>query len=111
MSGRAMMKNRGSSGSAALLRSYEAQQPERRDVILQHFTLIQRDDFDLPRVMMTKLRTFTGWYTHGVPNGGELRRQISGLDSPAAFLEAVETFFERTKAWIATKPERELAVA
>lgn len=115
MSGRATMKNPWIFRQAAALLRGETYEPatldERRDVILQHFTLIQRDDFDLPRVMMTKLRTFTGWYTHGVPNGGELRRQISGLDSPAAFLEAVETFFERTKAWIATKPERELAIA
>ena len=50
---------------------------------------------------MTKLRTFTGWYTHGVPNGTELRRRISTLSSPPAFLEAVEEFFETQKQRLA----------
>jgi tRNA-dihydrouridine synthase len=43
---------------------------------------------------MNKLRTFTGWYTHGVPNGSLLRRRIASLASPQAFLDAVEEFFE-----------------
>jgi hypothetical protein len=43
--------------------------------------------------MMGKLKTFTGWYTHGVPKGTELRRRIQSLPTPEAFLEAVEAFF------------------
>lgn len=43
--------------------------------------------------MMGKLKTFTGWYTHGVPKGTELRRRIQSLPTPEAFLEAVESFF------------------
>ena len=79
----------------------EATLAERRDVILDHFRLIQRDDADAPRAMLSKLRTFTGWYTHGLPNGGELRRRIASLESPEAFLEAVEHFFETHAARVA----------
>jgi tRNA-dihydrouridine synthase B len=67
---------------------------ERRDVILEHFRLIMRNEADRPKIVMGKLRTFTGWYTHGVPNGNELRRRIHSLDSPQAFLDAVESFFD-----------------
>ena len=98
MSGRATMKNPWIFKQAAELlagRPYrEASLVERRNVILQHFNLILRDDGDQPKLLMNKLRTFTGWYTHGIPNGGELRRQIHSLQGPQAFLDAVETFFE-----------------
>jgi tRNA-dihydrouridine synthase len=50
---------------------------------------------------MSKLRTFTSWYTHGLPNGSELRRRIASLDSPQAFLDAVEEFFETHAARVA----------
>jgi tRNA-dihydrouridine synthase len=66
---------------------------ERRDVILQHFRLIREAEEDVPKRMMGKLKTFTGWYTHGVPKGTELRRRIQSLPTPEAFLEAVESFF------------------
>jgi tRNA-dihydrouridine synthase len=62
-------------------------------MILDHFRLIQRNDADEPKAMMGKLRTFTGWYTHGLPSGRELRCRIQSLPSPDAFLEAVEEFF------------------
>jgi nifR3 family TIM-barrel protein len=98
MCGRATMKNPWIFRQAAdLLAGREAREAtlaERRDVILEHFRLIQRDQADLPKAVMSKLRTFTAWYTHGLPNGGELRRRIGSLESPQAFLDAVEEFFE-----------------
>jgi len=101
MCGRATMKNPWIFKQAAALLaggSYtQATLQERRDIILQHFQLIRVDDADLPKVMMSKLRTFTGWYTHGIPNGSELRRRIASLDSPQAFLDAVEEFFARAE--------------
>jgi tRNA-dihydrouridine synthase B len=97
MCGRATMKNPWIFRQAAELlagRPYrEATLAERRDVILDHFRLIQKDHADAPRAVLAKLRTFTGWYTHGLPNGGELRRRIASLESPQAFLDAVEDFF------------------
>ncbi len=97
MCGRATMKNPWIFRQASDLlaeRPYRvATLEERRDVILEHFNLILRNDDDQPKAVMSKLRTFTGWYTHGLPNGTELRRRIHGLDSPQAFLDAVHAFF------------------
>ena len=102
MCGRATMKNPWIFKQAAELlagRPYRsAMLAERREVILEHFRLIMRDDGDEPRAVMGKLRTFTGWYTHGLPNGADLRRRINSLESPTAFLDAVEAFFEARKA-------------
>jgi tRNA-dihydrouridine synthase B len=98
MCGRATMKNpwifRQAADLLAGRPTREATLAERRDVILEHFRLIMRNDSDERKAVMGKLRTFTGWYTHGLPNGGELRRRISSLESPAAFLDAIEAFFE-----------------
>jgi tRNA-dihydrouridine synthase len=105
MAGRATMKNPWIFRQAAELlagRPYrEATLRERKGVILDHFRLIQRDDADAPRALLSKLRTFTGWYTHGLPNGGELRRRIASLESPQAFLDAVEEFFAAHTARVA----------
>ena len=98
MCGRATMKNPWIFRQAAELlagRPYrEATLAERRDVILDHFRLIMQNDADAPKAVIAKLRTFTGWYTYGLPSGGELRRRIGAMDSPQAFLNAVEEFFE-----------------
>jgi len=97
MIGRATMKNPWIFRQAADLlagRPYRvATLEERRDVILHHFRLIREAEEDVPKRMMGKLKTFTGWYTHGVPKGTELRRRIQSLPTPEAFLEAVESFF------------------
>ena len=98
MCGRSTMKNPWIFRQAADLlagRPYRAATlGERRDIILAHFGLIMAFYADEPKAVMGKLRTFTGWYTHGLPNGTELRRQIQDLPSPAAFLEAVHAFFD-----------------
>jgi nifR3 family TIM-barrel protein len=67
---------------------------ERRDLILEHFRwLVARE----PEVFaLHKLRTFTGYYTHGLPNGKHLRQQIQQLRDTRMFLQAVEDFFTAT---------------
>jgi nifR3 family TIM-barrel protein len=65
---------------------------DRRDMILGHFRLLR--DHEEERFALHKIRTFTGWYTHGLPNGRQLRSKISALPTVDAFLEAVETFFD-----------------
>ncbi len=40
-----------------------------------------------------KMKQFACWFTHGVRNGGELRRQVHTARAPAEVLERVETFF------------------
>ena len=41
-----------------------------------------------------KLRKFTGWYTHGLPNGRKLRQAINQIPDVPAFLETVEAFLD-----------------
>ncbi|HEX7252560.1 MAG TPA: tRNA dihydrouridine synthase DusB [Thermoanaerobaculia bacterium] len=65
---------------------------ERRDLMLGHFAAIADSARD-PREVLHKLRTMTGWYTHGLPNGRGLRIRISQLATPAEFQDAVEDFF------------------
>jgi len=65
---------------------------DRRDLILGHFRLVAERESS--RWAMHKLRKFTGWYTHGLPNGRRLRQEINQIPDVASFLAAVETFFE-----------------
>ena len=69
----------------------------RRDLIVTHFRLLMEQESD-PRFALHKLRTFTGWYTHGLPDGKGLRARISSLPTPASFIEAVEQFFDQVRA-------------
>ena len=64
---------------------------ERRDLILYHFSLLR--DREEERFALHKIRTFTGWYTHGLPNGRALRQMINSLDSVNQFIDAIEGFF------------------
>ena len=74
----------------------EAPEPtllDRRDLILGHFHMVA--EREASRFALHKLRKFTGWYTHGLPNGKRLRQQIQQLDTVEKFLVAVEDFFDR----------------
>jgi len=64
---------------------------DRRDLVLTHFRLLlEQED---AKLALHKLRTFTGWYTHGLPGGKTLRARIDSLHTPESFLSAVEEFF------------------
>jgi tRNA-dihydrouridine synthase B len=65
----------------------------RRDLILKHFDMIAREQWDDPKFALHKIRTFTGWYTHGLTNGRILRQRIGSIPSVEGFREAVEGFF------------------
>lgn len=99
MIGRASMKNPWIYRQAAdLLAGREPYRPtleDRRDLILEHFRMLMAQEDDITFVLH-KLRTFTGWYTHGVSGGKHLRARINELDTPQAFVDAVDGFFERT---------------
>jgi tRNA-dihydrouridine synthase len=89
----------------------EASLAERRDLMLGHFHAIEAAAYD-PKEALHKLRTMTGWYTHGLPNGRALRIRISGLATPADFRAAVEEFFSGLDAPATPDPAvRELATA
>jgi nifR3 family TIM-barrel protein len=64
---------------------------DRRRLILGHFRMVaQREPSSYA---LHKLRKFTGWYTHGLPNGKCLRQRIQQLPDVESFLGAVEEFF------------------
>jgi len=65
---------------------------ERREMILGHFRILREREEE--RFALHKIRTFTGWYTHGLPNGKHLRQKISTLTTVDSFIHEVESFFE-----------------
>jgi nifR3 family TIM-barrel protein len=80
--------------AAALLagRAYELPTlAERHRLMRDHFEeVVRRED---ERGALHKLKTFTGWYTHGIPEGRQLRRQLSELATARAVLDAIDAFF------------------
>ncbi len=95
MIGRASMKNpwiyRQIADLLAGRPAYEPTIRDRHDVILQHFAMVTKQE--RPEFALHKLRTFTGWYTHGLIDGKRLRTRISEPETPEAFLDVVESFF------------------
>jgi nifR3 family TIM-barrel protein len=85
--------------AAALLageRDRDATVAERHGLISWHFAaVLERED---ERTALHKLRKFTGWYTHGLPDGRLLRRRLSELPTAAAVAAAVEEFFAQRSA-------------
>jgi nifR3 family TIM-barrel protein len=80
--------------AAALLSGGAVPEPtlgDRRDLILQHFRWVS--EREPSGYALHKLRKFTSWYTHGLPNGRRLRQRINDLPDAAAFVQAVEDFF------------------
>lgn len=69
---------------------------ERRTLILHHFSMLREQEEEMHA--LHKIRTFTGWYTHGLPDGRALRQRINSLTSVAQFIDAVEDFFGRLLA-------------
>jgi tRNA-dihydrouridine synthase B len=53
------------------------------------------------------MKQFASWFTHGVPGGGALRKQIFESKSGDAVLGAIESFFANR----ATAADTESAVA
>lgn len=80
---------------AALLSKGEIPQPtleDRRRLILDHFhTVMAREK---PKVARGKLATFTAKYSHGLPQGLALRRQIQQLPSAESFVDAIHRHFD-----------------
>ncbi len=64
---------------------------DRRDLILSHFRMVAEREHG--KYALHKLRKFTGWYTHGLPNGRRLRQGIQQIPDVPSFLATVEAFF------------------
>jgi tRNA-dihydrouridine synthase B len=65
---------------------------DRRDLILGHFRMVAERESSA--YALHKLRKFTGWYTHGLPNGRRLRQEINQIPDVPSFLATVEDFLE-----------------
>ncbi len=84
--------------TAALLAGREGREPtleERRQWILEHFRLLEEEEE--PKFALHTMRTFTGWYTHGLAGGKRLRARIQSLQSAEAFFDAIDAFFEEER--------------
>ncbi|MEA2599678.1 MAG: tRNA-dihydrouridine synthase [Acidobacteriota bacterium] len=66
---------------------------DRRDLILDHFRMVSERE-NASKFALHKLRKFTGWYTHGLPNGRKLRQAINDLPDVDTFLVTVEEFLD-----------------
>jgi nifR3 family TIM-barrel protein len=71
-------------------RTSEPTLTDRRDLILEHFRMVV--EREPTRYALHKLRKFTGWYTHGLPNGRKLRQAINQIPDVESFLVTVESF-------------------
>ncbi|RMG45385.1 MAG: tRNA-dihydrouridine synthase family protein [Acidobacteria bacterium] len=71
---------------------------ERLELIRTHFAWIVRD-YE-PKMALHKLRTFTGRYARGLPDGDALRRRISALERPEDFIGAIEEHFRALPAGV-----------
>jgi tRNA-dihydrouridine synthase B len=65
---------------------------DRRDLVLSHFRMVAERENHM--YALHKLRKFTGWYTHGLPNGRKLRQDINQIPDVESFLVTVEAFFD-----------------
>jgi len=70
----------------------EATLADRRNLILDHFRMVAERENSV--FALHKLRKFTGWYTHGLPNGRKLRQAINQIPDVPTFLVTVESFLE-----------------
>jgi len=68
---------------------------ERHELLLDYFRrLVAAETPDA----LGKMKQFSCWFTHGVRNGGELRRAVHMARSTAEVFERVEVFFEGVAA-------------
>jgi tRNA-dihydrouridine synthase B len=65
---------------------------DRRELILEHFRLVTAREPS--SYALHKLRKFTGWYTHGLPNGRKLRQVVNELPDVRTFMLTVEEFLD-----------------
>ncbi len=80
--------------TADLLSGRQPHQPtlaDRYALMRQHFSwVLTRED---EKTALHKLKTFVGWYTHGLPHGRQLRCQLSQLQKPEEIMASVDAFF------------------
>ncbi len=66
---------------------------------------LQRNRESAQRETIGKMKQFASWFTHGIPGGATLRRQIFESRDGNSVLVAVEGFFEARRSLEAQMPE------
>jgi tRNA-dihydrouridine synthase B len=75
---------------------------DRYELIRTYYSMLV--DEEIPGAI-GKMKQFASWFTHGVRNGAELRRQVQSARETAEVLERVESFFST----LASQPEPAIA--
>ena len=71
----------------------EPTEVDRYELIRTYYEMLVEED--IPGAI-GKMKQFASWFTHGVRNGSELRRQVQSASSPHEVLERVNEFFGAT---------------
>ena len=71
----------------------EPAEADRYELIRTYYEMLVAED--IPG-SIGKMKQFASWFTHGVRNGSELRRQVQSAASPHEVLERVNEFFSAT---------------
>ena len=68
---------------------------------------MQRTRESSRRETLGKMKQFASWFTHGIPGGATLRRQIFEAKDGTCVLAAIEQFFEHRELETERQPELE----
>jgi tRNA-dihydrouridine synthase B len=68
----------------------EASEADRYALLSDYFQRLVATDWP---DAIGKMKQFSCWFTHGVRNGGELRREVHSARTPAEVLDRVDAFF------------------
>jgi nifR3 family TIM-barrel protein len=68
----------------------EPSELDRYELIRTYYQMLVAEDI---AGAIGKMKQFASWFTHGVRNGTELRRQVQSARTPHEVLERVNTFF------------------
>lgn len=80
---------------AAIGRYHQPSEAERYHLLSGYFRMLV--EAEMPDAI-GKMKQFACWFTHGVRNGSELRRQVHSACTPPEVLERVDVFFADTVA-------------
>ena len=80
---------------AAIGRYHQPSEADRYQLLSGYFRMLV--EAEMPDAI-GKMKQFACWFTHGVCNGSELRRQVHSARTPPEVLERVDAFFADTVA-------------
>jgi tRNA-dihydrouridine synthase B len=75
---------------------------DRYQMIRTYFSMLLEEG---PPEAAGKMKQFASWFTHGVPNGSQLRKCVYGAKTGPEVLAQVEEFFERQLTAAVPYPE------